>query len=284
MLTRTLRAAALAVLAALPQATPAAAQVQGPRAPMSALQPGHLVHAELLPGWETPQGTRMAALHLQLAPGWKTYWRIPGEAGIAPRFDWSASQNLRGVRIHWPRPEVFDQGGFRSIGYHGELVLPLELTPERPGRPIVLAGAVSIGVCDEICVPVDLEVQAAMRGAGGRDGRIAGALATVARPAREGGMNGALRCGVAPSARGFDVTLRAALPRLGAEELMVLELPGTRLWVGESRTWREGGELVAQARVRAPRGEVATLDRGRVAVTFLGGPQMFEHAGCTAPE
>lgn len=284
MLNRTLPAAALAVLAALPFAAPAAAQVQGPRAPMSALQPGHLVHAELLPGWETPQGTRMAALHLQLAPGWKTYWRIPGEAGIAPRFDWSGSQNLGGVRIHWPRPEVFDQGGFRSIGYHGELVLPLELTPQRAGRPIVLAGEISIGVCDEICVPVDLAVQAAMRGAGGRDGRIAGALSTVARPAREGGMNGALRCGVAPSARGFDVTLRATLPRLGAEELMVLELPGTRLWVGESRTWREGGELVAQARVRAPRGEVATLDRGQVAVTFLGGAQMFEHAGCTAAD
>lgn len=286
MTNRLLRVLALAglVLGLSPAGVLAQAAAQGPRAPMSALQPGHLVHAELLPGWETPQGTRMAALHLQLAPGWKTYWRIPGEAGIAPRFDWSESQNLGGVRIHWPRPEVFDQGGYRSIGYHGELVLPIELTPRRPGRPILLAGAISIGVCDEICVPVDLSVSAAMRGAGGRDPRIAGALATVARPAQEGGLRGALRCGVQPSARGLDVTLRATLPPLGGEELMLLELPGTPLWVGESRTWREGGELVAHARVRAPRGQAATLDRGRVAVTFLGGSGLLEHEGCTAAE
>lgn len=240
----------------------------------------NLVQAEIRPGWVTERGTRMAALHLRLATGWKTYWRIPGEAGIAPRLDWSASQNLAEVRVHWPRPVIFDQSGFRSIGYRGELVLPLELTPRDAGRPIALVGAVSIGVCDDICVPADLSVAAALRGAGGPDPLITRALADTARPAREAGLRAA-RCAVAPGRRGMDLTLRAALPRLGAEEYMVLELPGSGYWVSDSRTWREGGDLVAQARIRAPGGAPVTIDRSALRFTVLTAERMVEHRGCT---
>ena len=56
-----------------------------------------VVAAEILPGWTSASGTRIAALHLTLTPGWHTYWRIPGEAGIAPRFDWGRSQNVASV-------------------------------------------------------------------------------------------------------------------------------------------------------------------------------------------
>lgn len=257
-------------MAAAAWAPPARAQVRV----------ANLVQAEIRPGWVTERGTRMAALHLRLAEGWKTYWRIPGEAGIAPRLDWSASQNLAEVRVHWPRPVVFDQSGFRSIGYLRELVLPLELTPRNPDRPIALAGAVSIGVCDDICVPADLSVAAALRGPGGPDPVITRALADTPRPAREAGL-GAARCALAPGARGAELTLRAALPRLGGEEYMVLELPGSGYWVSDSRTWREGGELVARARVRAPGGAPVSIDRSALRFTVLAGERMVEHRGCT---
>jgi DsbC/DsbD-like thiol-disulfide interchange protein len=293
---KTLLLAGLAVpLALVPLVHPAAAQSRlapspglqapPPEAPGGltaggGVQLGQLVRAGILPGWTTAQGTRMAALQLRLAPGWKTYFRIPGEAGIAPRFDWSESQNLAEVRIHWPRPEVFDQGGFRSIGYHDELVLPLELVPQRPDRPIVLSGRISIGVCDDICVPAELTVEAALRGEGAPDGRITAALATAARPAREAGLSGPLRCAVEPAGRGLALTLRATLPRQAAEEHMLIELPGSRTWVGDSRTWRDGGDLVARAQLRAPRGEAPVLDRSRIAVTILGGSRALEHRGC----
>jgi DsbC/DsbD-like thiol-disulfide interchange protein len=263
-----LLAAALAIGAAL---VPAAGQAQ--------LRVSDLVHAELRPGWMTDRGTRMAALHLRLADGWKTYWRIPGEAGIAPRLDWSASQNLADVRVFWPRPVVFDQGGFRSIGYHGELVLPLELTPQTPGRPIALTGTINIGVCDDVCVPVDLTLSAAMRGPGSHDPMIARALDTAAQPAGGAGLRAA-RCGIEPGRRGMDVTLRATLPRQRGEETIVMELPGTGYWVSDSRTWREGGDLVAQARVRAPGGAPISIDRSRLAFTILSADRMLEHLGC----
>src|SRR5690606_15708570 len=31
----------------------------------------------------------LAGIEMRLADGWKTYWRRPGDSGIAPRFDWS---------------------------------------------------------------------------------------------------------------------------------------------------------------------------------------------------
>src|SRR6056297_1113481 len=94
---------------ALLAAAPASAHAE-------AAMPADVVRAEVLPGWTTGAGTRMAALRLTLAPGWKTYWRAPGDAGIPPAFDWSGSRNLKGVAFHWPAPDVFQSYGIRTIG------------------------------------------------------------------------------------------------------------------------------------------------------------------------
>ena len=72
--------------------------------------PDALISAQIVPGWRLPDGQQMVALHVRLAQNWKTYWRAPGAAGVAPRFAWAGSQNLRGVQILWPVPQVFDLG------------------------------------------------------------------------------------------------------------------------------------------------------------------------------
>lgn len=238
-----------------------------------------IVQGELRHGWRTERGTHMAALHLRLAPGWKTYWRIPGEAGIAPQLDWSRSQNVASVIAHWPRPMVFDQNGFRSIGYDGELVLPLEFTPRNQGRPMALVAQVTIGLCNETCVPVDLTLSLPLRGEGAPDPLISAALSRRAESAGASGLMQAT-CRVEPGERGADLTLRATLPRLGAHEYMVMELPGTSYWVSDSQTWREGGELVARARVRAPARGPVSIDRRTVSFTILTDERMVVHQGC----
>lgn len=243
--------------------------------------PAQIVSAELRPGWHTESGTRMAALHLRLADGWKTYWRIPGEAGIAPRLDWSRSQNVAAVTAHWPRPMVFDQNGFRSIGYDGELVLPLELAPRDPARPMALMAEITIGVCSDICVPVDLTLSLPLRDAGAPDPLITAALARRPEAAQGAGLARAT-CRLEPGERGSELTLRATLPRLGRHELMVMELPGTDYWISDSETWREGADLVARARVRAPgRGGAVSLDRGTLAFSVLSDDRMIVHRGCS---
>lgn len=261
-------AAALALTAAL--VTPALAQ---------GVFPSRLVQAELLPGWRTAQGTHMAALHLRLADGWKTYWRIPGEAGIPPQMDWSRSQNLAAVQPHWPRPIVFDQDGFRSIGYARSLVLPLELTPRRAGRPIALMGEITIGLCRETCVPVDLSVSLALRGEGAPDPVIAAALAQGATPASAAGLTRAT-CSLRPTERGAELTLRLTLPPSGAGEHVVVEMPGSGYWISDGRTRREGDALTARFRVRDPQGGPVVMDRVSLQATVLSDRAMLTHQGC----
>ena len=266
-LSRTLTLCALA-LSPLPAA--AQGQVSNP-----------VLSAEILPGWTTERGTRMAALHLVLAPGWHTYWRVPGEAGIAPRFDWGQSQNVANVRAIWPRPQIFDQNGYRSYGYEDELMLPIEVTPQDGAHPMALLGALAIGVCADTCVPADVAVQGVLRGAGERDRRITAALDNRAEPGARAGLSRAT-CRVEPGDRGAELTLRATVPSVGQTEDMIVELPGSGYRVTETRTWREGGDLVAQARLRAPRrGDPLVFDRASLVFTVLSESQMLVSQGCT---
>lgn len=240
-----------------------------------------VVSAEILPGWRTGTGTRIAALHLVLSPGWHTYWRIPGEAGIAPRFDWGRSQNVASVAPIWPRPRVFEQNGYRSYGYADELILPIEITPANPDRPMALMGELAIGVCNDTCVPADVAVSGVLRGAGGPDAQIAAALDTAAEPGARGGLTRAT-CHLEPEQRGAQLTLRATLPPQGGGEDIVLELPGSPYRIAETQTWREGGDLVARARLRAPRqGGALGLDRASVAFTVLSEGRMLWSQGCS---
>jgi len=238
-----------------------------------------IVQAEILPGWQAADGSRMAALHLTLADGWHTYWRIPGEAGIAPRFDWSRSQNIRSIEPLWPAPEVYDQNGLRSIVYQDELILPLRIQPQNSGRPMALMGEIQIGVCSDTCVPADLQVTAALRGVGAFDPRITDSLSQGAQPASGAGLQ-RTTCRLVPGDGGADLTLRATLPRVGAEEVIIMELPGSGYWVSNSRTWREGGDLVAQARVRDPdRGSVG-INRSTLAFSILSEGRLVQSTGC----
>ncbi|MFN4099335.1 MAG: protein-disulfide reductase DsbD domain-containing protein [Pararhodobacter sp.] len=242
---------------------------------------GPVVQVEVLPGWSTDRGTRIAALHLTMTPGWHTYWRIPGDAGIAPRFDWGASQNVASVVPIWPRPQVFDQNGYRSYGYADELILPVEITPQDPAHPMVLGGMMAIGVCAQTCVPADVSVSGVLRGSGERDARISAALDTSAQPGARGGLSAAT-CRLEPARRGAEITLRATLPQTGRSENIVLELPGSPYRVMSSETWREGGDLVTRAMLRAPRrGDPVGIDRASVAFTVLSEDRMLWSQGCT---
>ena len=267
--------------AALRTALAAIALVTAPLAAAAQSRGVPVVEAEILPGWATDRGTHMAALHLRLSPGWHTYWRVPGDAGIAPRFDWSRSQNVASIRPIWPRPEVFDQNGYRSYGYEDELILPIEITPADPARPVALMGQMALGVCNETCVPADVSVAQVIRGAGGQDPRIQAALDSAARPGSRAGL-GAATCRLVPDANGAELTLRAPFPPQGGAEHVIVELPGSAYRVIRRDTRRDGAELVAETQLRAPRrGEAAAIDRSTVIFTVLSDTGMVWGQGCT---
>ena len=147
-----------------------------------------LVQLDVLDGGKSDSGTYLGAIRLTLADGWKTYWRAPGDAGIPPQFDWSASGNVGEVSITWPAPHVFDQNGLRSIGYADQLVLPIEISPRNPAKPVRLRGEVDLGVCKDVCVPGQLTFDHTLNADAGRHPAIAAALAQRPFSAREAGV------------------------------------------------------------------------------------------------
>lgn len=97
-------------------------------------------------------GPLQAGLEVRLQPGWKFYWRSPGEGGVPPRFDWSASSNLAAAEVAWPAPRRISIGNVDLHGYTGEVVLPIALTAVDRSRPIMLDLTLEYGVCKDICI------------------------------------------------------------------------------------------------------------------------------------
>ncbi|MCG8548716.1 MAG: thioredoxin family protein [Alphaproteobacteria bacterium] len=93
-------------------------------------------------------------LQFKMQPGWKIYWRSPGDAGYPPRVDWQGSQNLKSAEIEWPIPTRFSILGLETLGYKDEVILPLDVKVEEPGKPVTLHADVSYLTCAEICVPL----------------------------------------------------------------------------------------------------------------------------------
>jgi suppressor for copper-sensitivity B len=176
---------ALALIAA-PQLAPAAASPE---------VSGHVVTGRLI----APQGgvparaaTLSAGIDLRLEDGWKTYWRSPGEVGLPPALDWSGSANVAEVTLDYPAPERFTAFEIENFGYGGEVVFPLTVALEEPGRATRLDVALTLLVCADICVPETLEMSLDLpAGAGAFDAAAAARLAEwVARVPGDGAAAG----------------------------------------------------------------------------------------------
>lgn len=242
-----------------------------------------VLDGRLLSGWQMQSGAYMTALHLRLAPEWKTYWRSPGDAGIPPSFDWSGSSNLRAVRFHWPAPDVFDSNGMQSLGYHDELVLPIEVIAEDPSRPVSLRAAIELGICKDICMPAALHVQAELLPPGRPDATISAALKARPASAREAGLR-KITCTVEPIRDGLRITARMDLPPLGRTEAVVMEPAQPGIWVSHAEVVRDGRTLIAVSDMVPPDAQPFALAQDRMTVTVVGaGGGAVEISGCPAP-
>ncbi|PML77984.1 protein-disulfide reductase DsbD family protein [Enterovibrio norvegicus] len=97
-------------------------------------------------------------LEVQLNDDWKTYWRTPGEGGIAPSFDWQASENIKDIDWHWPAPQRFDLLGIDTLGYKGHVIFPLTFTAQDIQQPVNIKGKVTVSSCTTVCVLTDYPI------------------------------------------------------------------------------------------------------------------------------
>lgn len=242
-------------------------------------QGGDVVSVQLIPGWRKADGTHLSALRITLAPGWKTYWRAPGEAGIPPVIDWQGSGNLADARLRFPQPSVYEVNGFRTVGYSGEVVLPLELVPQDRSGTIRVDAVLELGVCEDICMPTSLRIRAELTA----DGRPVRAIqrALAAEPRR---ISAQPKCRVGLISDGVRVTAELPrLPMISGRMAVLSETRDPRIWVSETVLRREGGKYLAEVDFVPPRGTAMIFDRSALRLTVLGAPgEAVEMLGCAS--
>ncbi|HEX7775448.1 MAG TPA: protein-disulfide reductase DsbD domain-containing protein [Parvibaculum sp.] len=222
-----------------------------------------LIAAENAPGAKT----FLAGLRMEMKDGWHTYWRMPGDSGIAPSFDWSGSENVAAVELLWPAPQRFDTKGDNTIGYTHEVVWPVLVRAADPAKPVTLKLAAFYGVCANICVPGETHLTLRLPNAApGAGTPIDGALIRryLARvpvpPADPKSVSVKFSGGAKPH---LDVRLTAARDT----PALIVEGPAG-VWFGEPAAARDGAALVYTVPVELDPGK--TLKGADVTLTFAG--------------
>ncbi|MGO8154205.1 protein-disulfide reductase DsbD domain-containing protein [Rhizobium leguminosarum] len=138
---------------------------------VAALVPFYSAHAEMS-AWAENEGGRMrlvglapdaggkirAALQIEPKPGWITYWKEPGNSGIPPQVTIAAESGVTLDSIAYPVPKHFFNGAIEDIAYDAPVTLPLSLTAAGKG-PVTIDAAAFIGICKDICIPFQANLQ-----------------------------------------------------------------------------------------------------------------------------
>lgn len=123
----------------------------------------HLAVNFALTGQYDPQtATVNALLQIQLSDEWKTYWRAPGEGGVAPSITWENAEQIHSITWHWPTPKRFWVQGLATQGYQGSVNFPLELTLVSGQPRAVLQATLTIPTCTTVCVLTDFAITLAI--------------------------------------------------------------------------------------------------------------------------
>lgn len=105
-------------------------------------------------------GVLTVALRLRPDEHWHTYWKNPGDSGLATAIDWRLPPGFEAGPILWPAPERIDVGPLANFGYHGEVLLLTDIrVPEQLPFMVPIGAKASWLVCEEICIPGDAEFE-----------------------------------------------------------------------------------------------------------------------------
>ena len=195
-------------------------------------------------------GRHVAGLEIRLAPQFITYWRDPGDAGVAPTISFAGSTNLRSATLLYPAPRRLAEAGAVAFGYQDSVTFPILVTPSDPARPVDLAVAFDYATCHDLCLPAHADLRVTLDGQpSDAAGTVAAALASVPRPSAVGAPGTPAIAAVLPGAEGgFAVAATGA----GAGSELFVEAPEG--WAYETGTpTAEGARTVFPVkRVAAP--------------------------------
>lgn len=95
-------------------------------------------------------------LKLTMDEGWHTYWKNPGDSGLATEIRWVLPPGFGTGSIEWPFPERLILSDLATFGYSGEIVLLSRVTPParlEPGTVVEIQARANWLACEKICIP-----------------------------------------------------------------------------------------------------------------------------------
>lgn len=109
-----------------------------------------------------PGDTIQLGLEQRIIPHWHTYWRNPGDSGVATTIAWTLPPGAVVDDLRWPTPRRFQMGPVVNYGYDNQVVLLSALhipAAARPGQGVTLKARVEWLVCREECLPQQVDLQ-----------------------------------------------------------------------------------------------------------------------------
>jgi suppressor for copper-sensitivity B len=177
-----------------------------------------------------------AGIEFRFGKGWHGYWRTPGDAGIAPQFDWSASENIARHDVSWPAPRRLVVEDTQNIVYQDSVVLPVKLFLKQAGAAARFDVSVNYGICSEVCVPCQAQLSLVLPTGSGA-------------PSRESKLISSARKTVPGSAAAANIVITGArVAHEGSAQSLVLDLNSTGAAFVEPDLFIEGdGEGIPPA-------------------------------------
>ncbi|MCO5106484.1 MAG: thioredoxin family protein [Burkholderiaceae bacterium] len=99
-------------------------------------------------------------LRIRHDPQWHTYWRNPGDSGLATQIALELPPGFAAGAIEWPAPQRLFIPPLANYGYEGEIVLPVPVRVPAvvDGERVRFAGRASWLMCREVCIPGEADV------------------------------------------------------------------------------------------------------------------------------
>ena len=121
----------------------------------SAVQSDHVALSVSLESPAKPGSTVWVAIEQKIAPGWHTYWRNPGDSGLATSLSWILPKGVTAGEPQWPVPERFTTGPIVNYGYKHEatLLVPLTIAPDAAIGNAPAGVTVFLLECAQMCIP-----------------------------------------------------------------------------------------------------------------------------------
>ena len=105
---------------------------------------------------------RAARLGLRIRhdPHWHTYWRNPGDSGLATQLDLVLPAGFSAGAIEWPAPQRLFIPPLANYGYEDDIVLPvpLQVPGSLAGERLRFAAKASWLMCRDVCIPGEADL------------------------------------------------------------------------------------------------------------------------------